>query len=94
MKITIDTKQDSAEEIQHVISFLGKFAGNQEVAKEAAQVLGEELPSFANLFGEHKEQQEESSSSVMTNDAPPPTLELFGNQAKEKPPRIQIINDF
>ena len=47
MKLTIDTKEDSAEDIKKIISFLNTIIGETQEIKSNA-----ELPNLGDFFGD------------------------------------------
>ena len=50
MRITIDTKEDSAEDIKRLISMLNHLVGNK--VKESS-IMPEQAPSMMNMFSDN-----------------------------------------
>ena len=58
MKITIDTKEDSHEEIKKVISMLSALVGEKVVVNEDFEPAAESSNAFASMFGSEDKSKE------------------------------------
>lgn len=72
MKITIDTKEDSPEEIKKVISFLSGIVGEKEIMSNR-NIFDDSKPSsdsgsnaFLNMFGSNDPAPQQPNSSVQS----------------------------
>ena len=76
MKITIDTKEDSSEEIKKVIQILSHFV--KEEVKTNTDLFSNEQSesSFANVFSEPEEKKEPESGTL-------PDFSGFNNLVEE-----------
>ncbi len=83
MKITIDTKEDSHEEIKKVISMLSalvgekSFTNSRDIFSDSSSSTSDSTNAFANMFGG------DSSSN--------PTTITEIKEEKKKSPEIQIL---
>jgi len=65
MKISIDTKEDSHDEIKKVISMLQHLVGGQEVftnQPDATEATQETASAMANIFGDTTSQSSETTA--------------------------------
>lgn len=60
MKITIDTKEDSQEEIKKVIQLLSALVEEGEIKANKEMFSSESSSVFVNMFGEEGEKEKES----------------------------------
>jgi len=97
MKITIDTKEDSKEEIKRAIGLLSSLVKEEVriVLPKNNEVSG---GAFANMFGDRNEvkgRQEEISVKNETEGTPmdfSKFTSLMGNSEKEKKDKPQVIS--
>ncbi|MBS3136362.1 hypothetical protein J4401_05365 [Candidatus Woesearchaeota archaeon] len=86
MKITIDTKEDSHDEIRKVISLLTHLIGNSG----NSEVINESKPSgFVDMFSDNKQSDSQGSIFGMFSDAPSqksePQPDVFSMFSESKP---------
>ena len=55
MKIQIDTKEDSHEEIKKVIKMLSSLVGNHEVMSNQGNIFADESQNNANIFADNSQ---------------------------------------
>ena len=99
MKITIDTKEDSHEEIQKVMQILSHFTNKTPISNYSSGSLetnGSSNEGFMSMFGDSS--QEESSQQDTETPDTPPDFSNFLNLAqkqeeekKEEKPRLQFF---
>lgn len=83
MKITIDTKEDSHEDIKKVIGMLRNLVGedapsNRNIFETESPEISPDGNVFGNLFGSSAEEKEETQKDQETEeDKTPPTIEFY-----------------
>ncbi len=99
MRITIDTKEDSPEDIHKVIELLSKLNGNRHVSQrnifEDSASAGSAGSSSAqggvfNMFN-NEPSSPSPSSSDNDNSQLGETLKSLASEKKEEEPKVQII---
>jgi len=63
MKITIDTKEDTHEDIQKVIKILSSLVGNQEVMSNQADLFGDDTETQKSEVGDSDTKSNVNDSS-------------------------------
>jgi hypothetical protein len=89
MKITIDTKEDSKDEIKRIISFLHHLVGSEaiQVTEEPPKnqdIFSNDAPTenaFASMFGNSSESQQPAEAAEQVESSEP----------EEKPDNIEIV---
>ena len=95
MKITIDTKEDSPEDIRKLIAFLSSL-------DRTPSSFGSDTAGFVNMFGDSSSSSSSSSgsSSQSSQQNEPSIFTIFDNSSsnssnenkeKEKPEELKII---
>ncbi len=72
MKITIDTKEDSHEEIRKVIKMLSSLIGEREIFSNQPNIFednSEPSSAFASMFGSASTPSEESKEEVKVGES-------------------------
>lgn len=89
MRITIDTKEDSKEEIRHIIDMLcnvvgmEKAASSRNIFEDSAPSVSDNASSVFNLF--------DSPKTNNTNDVVPVLKTVEKEEVQEEIPEVQII---
>lgn len=101
MRITIDTKEDSPEDIHKAIELLSKLSGNRHVSQrnffeDSAPMASGVQPSQssapgAGIFNMFNSEPSPSSSSDNDTYQLSDTLKLSTPEKKEEEPKVQII---
>jgi len=63
MRIVIDTKQDSPEEIKHIINMLTTMIGEKMISTKTEQPVRRDI--FGNIFGQPKTRAEREETKEM-----------------------------
>jgi len=79
MKITIDTKEDSKEDIKKVMQILSHFSGNENIATNFSETNESNNSGFMNMFGDE-------STATDNKEIPdtPPDFSSFMNLVNKK----------
>lgn len=70
MKITIDTKEDSHEDIKKVIRMLQNLVGEEKVYTNQGNIFDDSKPVTENVFGDLFNNDKESKESPLKEEKP------------------------
>jgi hypothetical protein len=94
MKITVDTKEDSVEDIRKVMQILSHFSEQKEAQHEQVNTA-----PMMSMFGEASPRSSHSTSTSTQNDTPPDFSSFMNlanqvsnkNTEEQKEPKIEFF---